>query len=98
MVFGAAAYNPQTDSGRKLLAHELTHIVQQRAHDAAPPSPVSGTSSARLQRDRLAGTDKNERILDLGTREGLACCDANARPDDKNGFGVRALFRSQSLQ
>lgn len=29
VVFGAGAYAPKTDVGRKLLAHELTHVVQQ---------------------------------------------------------------------
>ena len=30
VVFGAGQYSPQTEEGRKLLAHELTHVVQQR--------------------------------------------------------------------
>jgi hypothetical protein len=29
IVFNAGQYNPHTDSGKKLLAHELTHVVQQ---------------------------------------------------------------------
>jgi hypothetical protein len=29
VVFGAGAYAPQTKSGRGLIAHELTHVVQQ---------------------------------------------------------------------
>lgn len=30
VVFGQSRYAPGTDSGRRLLAHELTHVVQQR--------------------------------------------------------------------
>src|SRR5205085_7901362 len=30
VVFGAGRYEPQTAAGRELLAHELTHVVQQR--------------------------------------------------------------------
>jgi hypothetical protein len=30
VVFGAGQYAPQTREGRRLLAHELTHVVQQR--------------------------------------------------------------------
>lgn len=30
VVFGAGRYAPQTDQGFRLLAHELTHVVQQR--------------------------------------------------------------------
>jgi hypothetical protein len=29
IVFGAGQYSPETQSGQKLLAHELTHVVQQ---------------------------------------------------------------------
>ncbi len=37
IVFAAGRYQPDSDSGRHLLAHELTHVVQQRS------GPVSGT-------------------------------------------------------
>jgi hypothetical protein len=53
VVFGSREYSPQTHDGRRLLAHELTHVVQQRgdrrtiqrqsapepAAPAAPPKP-----------------------------------------------------------
>jgi len=38
-VFNAGEYAPHTDNGRRLLAHELTHVVQQRA--AAPLGAAS---------------------------------------------------------
>jgi cell wall-associated NlpC family hydrolase len=31
VVFGAGAYAPESDTGRRLLAHELTHVIQQGA-------------------------------------------------------------------
>jgi outer membrane protein OmpA-like peptidoglycan-associated protein len=31
IVFGAGEYSPATSAGRRLLAHELAHVVQQRA-------------------------------------------------------------------
>jgi Domain of unknown function (DUF4157) len=37
VVFAAGAYEPGSADGRRLLAHELTHVVQQRS------GPVSGT-------------------------------------------------------
>ena len=37
IVFGEGRYQPDSDAGRKTLAHELTHVVQQRS------GPVSGT-------------------------------------------------------
>jgi hypothetical protein len=35
VVFAAGQYTPSTDSGRKLLAHELAHVVQQRTSPLA---------------------------------------------------------------
>lgn len=37
IVFNRGEYSPSTESGRKLLAHELTHVVQQKG-----ASPVDG--------------------------------------------------------
>jgi hypothetical protein len=34
VVFGAGYYAPETDGGRQLLAHELTHVIQQQAGQA----------------------------------------------------------------
>jgi outer membrane protein OmpA-like peptidoglycan-associated protein len=36
VVFGAGQYQPNTSEGRKLLAHELTHTIQQGPPAAAP--------------------------------------------------------------
>ena len=36
IVFAAGQYAPATPAGRRLLAHELTHTVQQAAHETAP--------------------------------------------------------------
>jgi hypothetical protein len=36
VVFGANQYAPATHSGRKLLAHELAHTIQQRAEAGSP--------------------------------------------------------------
>lgn len=51
IVFGRGQYNPGTDEGRRLLAHELTHVVQQRnAHrsaSASAPIPVGPVDSPR---------------------------------------------------
>jgi hypothetical protein len=40
IVFGAGHWNPHTTSGQRLLAHELTHVLQQRS------APWSGTVGA----------------------------------------------------
>src|SRR5262245_5758116 len=43
MVFGAGRFAPQTLEGRRLIAHELTHVAQQQA--------ASHTSTNVLRRD-----------------------------------------------
>lgn len=40
VAFGAAQYSPETGAGKTLLAHELTHVVQQKA----------GTTGSTIQR------------------------------------------------
>jgi hypothetical protein len=46
IVFGENRYAPQTRSGRQMLAHELTHVIQQRSVDSSgtlaigPPDDV----------------------------------------------------------
>jgi Domain of unknown function (DUF4157) len=39
IVFQSGNYAPETDSGKRMLAHELTHVVQQRS------GPVDGTEA-----------------------------------------------------
>jgi hypothetical protein len=44
IVFGAGEYAPATPQGRRLLVHELTHVIQQggaTARSNADPAPVS---------------------------------------------------------
>jgi uncharacterized protein DUF4157 len=51
VVFGAGEYAPQTQSGRRLLAHELAHVVQQeagiqrQATKGQPTKPSKGTTT-----------------------------------------------------
>lgn len=52
VVFGEGRYNPRTTAGRRLLAHELTHVVQQSA--AADGSRVARS----IQRARLPCTSR----------------------------------------
>lgn len=46
VYFGEGQYRPQSFEGRKLLAHELTHTIQQR-----------GTAESFVQRKKYTGTD-----------------------------------------
>jgi hypothetical protein len=51
VVFGAGQYRPDTPAGQRLLAHELTHVVQQGATGAAGAGPAADPAKAgSLQR------------------------------------------------
>ncbi len=41
LVFGAGQYAPSSTQGRKLIAHELTHVLQQGDHGTAMQSSLS---------------------------------------------------------
>lgn len=55
IVFGAGEYRPGTSAGRQLLAHELTHVVQQGADGVT--SSMTGGSPAAVQRDKEGDVD-----------------------------------------
>jgi Domain of unknown function (DUF4157)/Calpain family cysteine protease len=43
IVFGANEYQPATSQGQKLIAHELTHVVQQNGHgESIQRAPAAG--------------------------------------------------------
>jgi hypothetical protein len=57
VVFGAGQYAPGTTSGRRLLGHELTHVVQQGADAGAQAdgiAPAHGAQEAEAQRAAAA--------------------------------------------
>jgi Domain of unknown function (DUF4157)/A nuclease family of the HNH/ENDO VII superfamily with conserved AHH len=55
VVFGAGHYNPQSTEGRRLLAHELTHVVQQSRVPNRPagirPVPVQVQRQTKDEQD-----------------------------------------------
>ena len=60
IVFGAGKFAPQTCEGRRLIAHELTHVVQQSGPNANSVGEINETrgpipsSSRVLQRKKVA--------------------------------------------
>ncbi len=62
IVFDQGQYNPHSNHGRHLLAHELTHVVQQNGQvqrrenpNARPPAPNGGTTTAPPPANRTNG-------------------------------------------
>lgn len=62
IVFQRDKYDPSSDAGKHMLAHELTHVVQQRngpvdGSDAGGGVKVSDPSD-RFERDAVANADR----------------------------------------
>ncbi len=59
VFFGAGKYDPGSEGGKQLLAHELTHVVQQSSGVMRKPTIQRLMSSVELK--RLAGEPKGDR-------------------------------------
>ncbi|WHZ26494.1 MAG: hypothetical protein OJF51_001289 [Nitrospira sp.] len=73
VVFGAGTYQPDSFSGRQLIAHELAHTVQQRGLQRSGGDLSLGTTEdAHLEReaDRVAFAALNDQRPSLPTRSG----------------------------
>ncbi|GJM40919.1 MAG: hypothetical protein DHS20C20_12010 [Ardenticatenaceae bacterium] len=51
IVFGNREYRPSSRTGQKLIAHELTHILQQRNHFQPSNKILLGKSDTNLERE-----------------------------------------------
>ena len=40
VVFGAGQFRPESETGQRLLAHELAHTIQQRGSEIGPPQSI----------------------------------------------------------
>jgi hypothetical protein len=74
VVFGAGAYAPETARGRRLLAHELTHVLQQSGGSASRVGPTTGRTDLALQRTTVTVNDDCQ-----GTEAEITAAVATAR-------------------
>jgi peptidoglycan hydrolase-like protein with peptidoglycan-binding domain len=107
IVFGSGQYAPHTSEGRKLLAHELAHTIQQSGSAPAPAARLQRTigDGHDLQAARFAGDPDleacfdNEKLLRFGSRgEAVkkiqqALIDAGFPLPE---FGVDGIFESET--
>jgi hypothetical protein len=90
IAFGEGRYTPSTLNGRRLLAHELTHVVQQRAAGAPAvmqrqkegEQPLPGVSRQAETQD-LPASDR-EKILEALRRRDGALFVARLKAVDEN--------------
>ncbi|MHC5755974.1 MAG: eCIS core domain-containing protein, partial [Nostoc sp.] len=65
VFFRQGAYEPGSQEGQKLLAHELTHVVQQgegRAQGKQLPSDTPHSAEIEMQRQPYGKTEQREKI------------------------------------
>jgi hypothetical protein len=53
IVFNAGQYSPETNAGKQLLAHELTHTIQQLAHNQQLAANSGIISTEALEKEAL---------------------------------------------
>jgi peptidoglycan hydrolase-like protein with peptidoglycan-binding domain len=69
VVFGEGQYRPGTDTGRKLLAHELAHTIQQAAGGAPEIQRKHNLTADRFAGDKvLEAVYDNKRVLEMGDK------------------------------
>jgi hypothetical protein len=83
VVFGSAQYNPNTQSGRTLLAHELVHTVQQGGH-------TRGTSVARAPGPTAGARNQNSPAHVINTKRANDTADQWLYQTNANANGGRA--------
>jgi hypothetical protein len=69
IMFGAGSFRTETPEGKRLLAHELTHVVQQGGDvkTAAPASlPIGHHASAYVAREEVDAGDQPD-LADMGS-------------------------------
>ena len=97
IYLGAGKYDPGSGAGKRLLAHELTHVVQQTGSRAvAPqseearekPAKITGVGGARLQRNN------GPPVSTVGTQGVRIINSAGISTDDSQATKVNKIFDS----
>lgn len=95
LVFGSGQYSPRSAQGTRLLAHELTHVVQQGGTGSAMQSSLTiGQPQDRYEQEAdrmagfIAGTTAERQLPAISTLQGgqiqRACASCEAADDEKD--------------
>jgi hypothetical protein len=98
IVFGEGQYQPNTEGGRHLLAHELTHVVQQGENDVIRRSspdekPIDQSVKKAIEEPPLA----NDKDIDTTMVKSNWFIDYNRIPKSKTGKDLLDRKLSTSL-
>jgi hypothetical protein len=63
IVFGAGMYAPETEGGRKLLAHELAHTIQQTAERRETSTKPARTGRLSLEQEADAAMEGSSKVI-----------------------------------
>jgi hypothetical protein len=85
IVFGAGQFAPETPDGRRLIAHELTHVVQQTGWEDGIPAPL-------VQRQPAPTPTRQEMFPWIGTIRGTWSAALRKEPA-KHGNTIADLSR-----
>lgn len=83
IAFGTANHSPAEISGRRLLAHELCHVIQQdSASGTGPIRVIAADHQSETEADSISGDVAEERsIADIGIRTSGAVLQRFAGPE-----------------
>jgi hypothetical protein len=107
VVFQSGKYEPESDSGKRMLAHELTHVVQQRSGPVAgTPAPGGIQVSHPSDRFEQAAESSADRVMSSAsaqapTSAGPAPASVQREEDDEElqgSFVQRAAEDDEELQ
>jgi hypothetical protein len=86
VVFGANAFDPGSDAGRRTLAHELTHVVQQRS------GPVDGSDTGT----GIRVSDPGDRFEQAAEATADRIMSGSPSPTTEAGSGAPAAQREMA--
>jgi hypothetical protein len=87
VVFGAGRWSPESSQGRRLLAHELAHVVQQTEASGTLPQMSEPGDAWEREADRVADTVGATPAAPAGTAPSLMREIISANPSPSGGGG-----------
>jgi len=93
IVFGAGKYEPHSLEGRKRLAHELTHVVQQKRVPGRVSSTDAGESEARRVGEAVSAGGSAE--IKVAVAFGQVHRDQDKTALDSNAKAIVALAKGE---
>jgi hypothetical protein len=98
IVFGAGQYAPGVSEGQRLLAHELTHVVQQQGGSLGKSSyPSIQAMSPRLSREEKSPRPTSENVWGFLVTRSMCGCPPRIRSEIDWANQATGIYRSCDL-